>query len=336
MKLAQRTVLILMISVALILPAPLLADLGGKETFTTADVTEASANLDCLDYCIVGVCLWLVCSLFECHVETSPRIRHRLPDVVVQAYPHPGKMPWVEGESLLGNILEQSVKTQLGGWARSPLVGGGNDTLNEDREKPAKKRSNNLWFKEASVIGNPAVYAVSKLMQNMDNNFLCPSEVDAWRPYFQSEFDAIVWRTVASELLYPETWLPGSREIGHWPKSTWGPVHPRHGFLLQNAEPKVGAVMAQRAIDVATRANQPHVYQRVPGIDESNEKTDQWQMLTPKPSQQCETFGEDDDWAVNKSDKQGRYSWLYWALHECCVNHIGLYIGWIPTGEICF
>ena len=54
--------------------------------------------------------------------------------------------------------------------------------------------------------------------------------------------------------------IPGLREVGGFPLWTWGSVHPRTGWIVQASEPKAAAVLAQRAADIATRINQPHVY----------------------------------------------------------------------------
>ena len=48
---------------------------------------------DCLDYCFVGLCVWLRCTPFGCKIKTTPRIEHHQPDLVVSAHTAPGDLP---------------------------------------------------------------------------------------------------------------------------------------------------------------------------------------------------------------------------------------------------
>jgi hypothetical protein len=68
------------------------------------------------------------------------------------------------------------------------------------------------------------------------------------------------WRWHVPEEVYPQTWIPGIREIGHFPLNTWGSTYPRGGTATQADEAKMAAVIAQRSADIVTRKNQPHVY----------------------------------------------------------------------------
>lgn len=48
----------------------------------------------CLDYRIVGLCFWLRCSPMGCHIETTLKVVHYLPDGVVSSYTKPDNNPW--------------------------------------------------------------------------------------------------------------------------------------------------------------------------------------------------------------------------------------------------
>jgi integrating conjugative element protein (TIGR03756 family) len=109
---------------------------------------------------------------------------------------------------------------------------------------------------------------------------------------------------------YPQALVPGLREIGNWPLNTWGSVYPRSGWLLQPDQPKAAAVAAQRVGDIVTRGAEPHVYWEVASggvfesdnklvwrpqsLEERNDKTGDWQMLSPVMGTGCETFGAND------------------------------------------
>ena len=57
-----------------------------QPTINLAELTTRSVSLQCLDYHpLAGMCVWLDCSLLGCSNVTVPKIRHRIPDVVVSA-----------------------------------------------------------------------------------------------------------------------------------------------------------------------------------------------------------------------------------------------------------
>ncbi|MGH2708685.1 MAG: TIGR03756 family integrating conjugative element protein, partial [Actinomycetota bacterium] len=201
---------------------------------STGEIEALSLSLACLDYRIVGVCLFLVCELFECHIETTARISHFLPDVVVSSYQRTGENPWgeVAGLAAAGAVAVRG----LSGTASGIPVDGGHQ-----REGTRVKAHENVRFKEVDVIGNPIVSG-SELANTA--GFLCASEADSFFPYFLSTVDASGWRLGVTELLYPATFIPGLREIGDWPLNTWGSVHPRQGFTNTSEDPKAAAVCA--------------------------------------------------------------------------------------------
>ncbi|MEX0926138.1 MAG: TIGR03756 family integrating conjugative element protein, partial [Dehalococcoidia bacterium] len=167
---------------------------------------------------------------------------------------------------------------------------------------------------------------------------LCPSATDPMVPYFQSALDSIAWRSGIPESIYYQALTPGVREIGNWPGNTWGNVYPRSGFLAQPEYPKAAAVIAQRAADIVTRTNQPHVYQPIPDntntagmrvwnpnpATEGDRHTASWQMHLPVASTSCGAFGSDDrfsglaGWASGKGSNQRAYVWTMWRQYQCC------------------
>ena len=49
---------------------PLISDFDNDVVF------EASKSADCIDYCITGICVQLVCTTYGCSIEYSPFIEH--------------------------------------------------------------------------------------------------------------------------------------------------------------------------------------------------------------------------------------------------------------------
>ncbi len=303
---------------------------GHAEAFTTADIAAAAAiGIDCYDYCLVGICVQLTCDVFGCRVLLNPRIRHHAPDLVVSAYPEPGENPWREMRAVLEGPAKTAAQAQVGTLAEVPVGGGPNDTPRDTAGDPERgRKSRALHFKEATVIGAPVQRVVHSLPM------MCPSHVIEFFPYFQSEFDALTWRFGVAELAYPQSWIPGLREIGPWPLGSWGSVYPRHGFVTAVESPKAAAVVAQRAIDIATRFGQPHVY--IPArVNESGERHDHWQMISPKLDAKCEPFGSLEDYSPGRVAEDGKYGYLYWPTYECCPLGRGILIGVIPISPVC-
>ncbi len=310
---------------------------GFARDVSTAEIAALSLSPACLDYRIVGTCLFLVCTPFGCEVETTPRISHFLPDAVVSSYQRTGENPWAEVAGLgaaaagaLGGLL---------GAAGDLLVDGGHQ-----REGTRLKAHENVRFKETDVIGNPIVSG-SELGQAF--GFLCASEAVSFFPYFLSTLDAIGWRLGVTEIIYPASFTPGLREIGEWPLNTWGSVHPRQGFMNTSEDPKAAAVCAQRAADIVTRELQPHLYVYLgsgdcgdgctpPGpVFENDPENSRWQMLTPLPESTCDVFGTNDvlepaSWADFKQvDETEDYAWNLWRRYRCCFPNAGVFLGYL-------
>lgn len=303
---------------------------------TSAEIAALSVNPACLNYQVVGVCFFLVCSPFECHIETTPRVSHFLPDVVVSSYQRTGENPWLE-MAPLSAAAAGAIGGLLGATTGSLIDGG------HQREGRRLQDHENVRFKEVDVIGNPIVSALSAA--SLGVGFLCASEAVSFFPYFLSTADAIGWRLGVTELIYPATYLPGFREIGRWPLNTWGSVHPRQGFVNTSEDPKAAAVCAQRAADITTRPFEPHLYTPLIGgfcgigcippgpVFEHDPLNSTWQMLTPLPQPTCEVFGVNDvllpfSWADFKQvDSTEDYAWNLWRRYSCCLPNPGIYLG---------
>ena len=95
----------LVITLSALLPFTVNAD---SETINTADIIASAASASCIDYKLVGVCFWLRCTGNSCDVETSPKIAHHNPDIVVSAHNGIGSNPWTEANSIVGRVLFRS------------------------------------------------------------------------------------------------------------------------------------------------------------------------------------------------------------------------------------
>jgi integrating conjugative element protein (TIGR03756 family) len=288
----------------------------GTPSLALDSSTIASSTLspNCLEYRVVGICFWLLCTYFSCSVETSVKVRHYVPDAVVSSYSNTGANPWVEMQSMSQpNAIAQA---------------GGDGTTNHDNENNLAK------FKNADVIGHPGGYVFSQYASSF--GYTCEGAGTAFMPYLLSNLDTLAWRYNIPEMAYPEALIPGEREIGtRTDRNLWGNVYPRGGFLHQADDYKSAAVVAQRAGDIVTRSGQVHVYQPLLADDEdgywhagelieSDASTGKWQELTPTLSSTCAVFPHED---THVQAEQGDYAWALWRPYSCCEREGQFFLG---------
>lgn len=280
----------------------------------TVTITSSALSPDCLEYRVVGICFWLLCTYFSCSVETSVKVRHYVPDAVVSSYSNTGANPWVDVQSM----------SQPNATAQA----GGDGTTNHDNENNLAK------FKNADVIGHPGGYVFSQFASSF--GYSCEGAGTAFMPYLLSTLDTLAWRYNIPEMAYPEALIPGEREIGtRIDRNLWGNVYPRGGFLHQSDDYMAGAVVAQRAGDIITRSGQIHVYQPLLAdaedgywpageLVETDAETGKWQELTPTLSRTCAVFPHEDP---RVQAEQGDYAWALWRPYSCCEREGQFFLG---------
>jgi integrating conjugative element protein (TIGR03756 family) len=285
----------------------------------TAAIAAAALSPDCLEYRVVGICFWLLCTIYECDVEESVQVRHYNPDAVVSSYSDTGHNPWSEVASLSApNATAQH---------------GGDGTTNQSHENNLAK------FKNADVIGHPETGFSEWISQS---GYSCPSVAEPLAPYLLSTLDTVAWRYDLPEAFYPEALTPGLREIGSRQSlDLWGNVYPRGGFLHQADDFMAAAVVAERAGDVVTRSGQIHVYRPLlssndPAVDEQNgywpptalmetdASTGKWQELVPTLSSTCVVFPNS---APRAQATDGAYAWILWRPYSCCQRKGEVFLG---------
>ncbi|NWB99501.1 TIGR03756 family integrating conjugative element protein [Pseudomonas gingeri] len=280
----------------------------------TATIVPTVSSPDCLDYQVVGVCYWLRCTTFGCDVNTSAKVRHYVPDAVVSSYSVTGENPWTE--------------VRLLSPVNPTAQGGGSGTTNNTHE-------NNLSvFKNVDVIGHPGIAAFNAFASG--SGYTCAGAGTPYTPNFLSTLDPLGWRHGIPESVFPQSLIPGLREIGsRLSLNLWGSVYPRSGFLHQPDDHKASAVMAQRAGDIVTRPGQVHVYRPLlalpsPGywpageLRESDPLTGKWQSLAQVPSPSCSVF-PDPGPRVQAMD--GAYAWSLWRPYTCCKREGQTFLG---------
>ncbi|WP_296180326.1 TIGR03756 family integrating conjugative element protein [Pseudomonas sp. UBA1879] len=290
------------------------ASFSASAAITSAAIISSTLSPQCLEYKVVGICYWLLCTPLGCKIKTSTKVRHYVPDAVVAAYSNTGASPWVEMSGL--------------GAANADAQAGGDGTTNHQNE------NNVIKFKEADVIGHPGGATFMKFASA--SGYACSGASLPLVPYFLSARDTIGWRYGVPEAAYPEALTPGLREVGSsLIANQWGNVYPRSGFVPQIDDYKAGALVAQRAADITTRPAQLHVYFPLlalprPGywpagpVLESNPSTGRWQELTPVLSPGCAVF---PSITPNVESHDGGYAWALWRPYSCCQRRGQTFLG---------
>lgn len=284
---------------------------------TTPQIIASSLSPDCLQYRVVGLCYWLLCTPWGCSVKVSIKVKHNLPELVVSAYTTPGDNPWREMAFM--------------GTAVTGAEGGG-----DTNPRPGNIKTK-IRFKNADAIGHPGGEVFNRFLGAF--GYSCSSNVIPFQPYFLSTLDTLAWRGGVPEMIYPEALTPGLREVGQT-GDLWGNVYPRAGALGQTHDHKAAAVMAQRAADIVTRTGQLHVYLPLtassrPGywppspVQENRSNNHGWQMLVPQTSNQCITFPDRsiNDTYADRLAIDGNYAWTLWRPYSCCKRRGQIFLG---------
>ena len=294
--------------------AVMLAAAGSSYAINTGTIVASTLSPDCLEYRVVGICYWLYCTWTGCTVRTSVKVRHYVPDAVVSSYSNTGENPWTE--------------VRFMSPPNPTAEDGGDGTTNHDNENNLAK------FKNADVIGHPGGQVFSQFASA--SGYACEGAGTAFMPYLLSTLDTLAWRYNVPEMVYPESLIPGRREIGtRTGLNMWGNVYPRGGFLHQTDDYKSGAVVAQRAGDIVTRRGQIHVYQSLLAeardgywpageLMESDASTGKWQELTPTLSNSCAVFPHTN---TRVQAQQGDYAWALWRPYSCCERRGQVFLG---------
>lgn len=134
--------------------------LAGAQTNTMGVVSATLASApSCLSYQVTGVCFFLRCTAFGCTVETSIRVSHYMPDVIISSFNDQYIHPWKDVGGAVSGIGDKVGSALLS----TPLDGSGN--TGEAKLSTAEPTTN----KSADAIGNPMV-----LVNNSGTNMVVP------------------------------------------------------------------------------------------------------------------------------------------------------------------
>lgn len=283
----------------------------------------------CLNWRWIGNCLWSNCDLLGCEVQTSMKVRHYRPDLLVTVQRTSAEIPWNEMRGLLSELQSSTLSSVSRALTSDQFDASGGDVA----FSAESARNGDLRFFEANVFGHPL-----KKIPLEGSELLCRSASLPGKPYYQSTLDTLAWRFAPFESKRPEALVPGQREIGSSFSNAWGSVFPRSGFVTQQSPAKAAAVIAQRACDIvigpregraALGLESPERYTWVPTyLNERDSSTGVWQMISPKIDATCDLFGTNDPhWDIGRIDESRSFIWNLWRPYECCEPRGSIYLG---------
>lgn len=285
-----------------------------------AKTMEAVPN--CMHYKVEGVCFW------RDHwglITSTLYVDQYLPDVIVSVFDKPGDNPWLEMNDTIdqvGKVAEEKIVETASGGDR---VGYGQHSMADNHEQ-------SVYFKEAEVIGNPALAV-------LDHWVFISSTATPLLPYFQSMVDAVMWRGFTPEAMPEKVAAMAQdmvRRIGVFP-ITWGGAFPIEGSINAENDAKAAAVIAQRAVNMLSLTVPLHIYKKLSNdcgsvcnadpFHENDEHT-QFQRIYPDPETSCSIFGKTLNYGDGLyKDTHGAYTWIVWRHYHGCVQGEGKYIG---------
>ncbi|XEV14960.1 TraU family protein (plasmid) [Vibrio alginolyticus] len=201
---------------------------------TTPKVIASAACPDCLDYQVIGTCLWMTCTPIGCTTKTSIKVKHRLPDFVVMSYPETGNAPWKATQWM----SPDNRFAKNGGHTTGRSVQG--------LDNPS------LRFYNTDVIGHPGGKTVYSLLAGM--GYSLSSEAKPFMPHYLSSLDSLGWRYNLPDALS----IDGLNPFGETLRN-FGDVYPRGGFVLQTHPYKAAALTAFGLTSGDTQRTKPGV-----------------------------------------------------------------------------
>lgn len=148
---------------------------------TTSGIVSATgeAFTSCFKWQPKGVCFWLVCTYYECHLDETVRIEHYTPDVVFSVWHDPKTHPWSDYGRKLAQKLDGA-----GNWLTGNLpIGTKSATITAVDSAGTKSTvrshgdARNFNYRGVDAIGNPFNYIQGALTDNYGMSSNSPSDV---------------------------------------------------------------------------------------------------------------------------------------------------------------
>ncbi|PMM66455.1 TIGR03756 family integrating conjugative element protein [Vibrio splendidus] len=276
---------------------------------TTPEVLSSSACPDCVDYQVLGVCVWMTCTPAGCSTDESVLVSHRLPETVVMSYPEVGEATWQP----LGFSMPAAPLSKNGGRSTRRSTEGLDNV--------------SMTFQNVDAIGHPGLDTIYEFLAG--TGYFLRTNVTAMQPYYASTLDPLGWRWNIPDMFKLNSYNPFDGKLG-----TLGDVYPRGGFSTQRHPFKSAALAAYKAQHIITREGESRVYQSVvqpsyPGYwppeplsPQSTETA--FQRLYPNGEMTAHVWPEFNDSLTitdpyaKQQSQSGQYAWAVWRTYTGC------------------
>ncbi len=257
------------------------------------DSSAQAAPRECLQFRVVGVCIWIVCTMFGCDIDITIKYGHFNPDVIVRV-------------------------TNLDGVDR---------VEDPKRTDTHNRNHNNLIFQDAWALGHPLtgqIYCPS-ITSAGSTYFRSSLDKTSWRyPSLDSlTVSALIpgqkeighWPSYVWGHLYPRNgWTTQHSE----PKASAIIAQRVGDIITRTGQPHIYDNITGPFMEIKDKKV---VWNPSSLVLNSNEEG--WfQMNSPK-FEQCAVFGEDDrkqkhGWGGGRKSKDGVYYYALWRPYTCC------------------
>ena len=167
-----------MLCVSIAAPTAASAAVSEPTETSTSEIFTTTINAvgSCYRWTPKGVCLWLVCTLYECHVDETVRIEHYTPDTTMSTFHDPDTHPWKDYGRMIAKQTGSMSNWMLGRFAGSAL-GSVIKPDSAGTKTKADRDSRNFMYRGADAIGNPVNFVQGIVTGNWGTSGNGPSSI---------------------------------------------------------------------------------------------------------------------------------------------------------------
>lgn len=300
---------------------------GGEMTSLTF-IGDAAANyLSYSNFSIIGVCVWLQCSIYGCWPSTTLELDEHLPDLAVSVFNEQGDDPWLTPSLTLDQMAYVSGNSLLQittGLSNSNMSNGNQSNMDN------AEHNNGETTKYVDVLGSPGMLFHIPILTLRAATF--PLE-----PFYQSALDT-PGRMGVAEIFEPETYNPFGGYIGNFFKH-WAPEFPRSMTVDNDNDYIASTSIALHAADIVTNDNSLHVVHSASDscgincavanvVQESSDSHEVWEEVYPHDHHitlgaMHMIPGESPIHHADIAAGNGNYVYMIWRHYKGCVQHAG-------------
>ena len=217
------------------------------------------------------------------------------------------------------------------------------------------------------LANSPVIQQIKQLMQQIDaalssingkvgDSPICPVNSTPFEPYYLSGGDVYPWRIgypvadseksltilnpLSRDVIGPTTKRDKQAEgviakvlekimeaVRELFRERWGHIYPREGSVDQRDSAKIGAVVAQRAVDLLAEKEKPTG--RIYRIPRYRMRGVAWSKMYPVETS-CHKNIANTGTEVDRP--YDMYAWTVWTQHDCDLFPVGIPIAFVPLG----